>query len=100
MSTHRRLDLPIDRTTEAAMKIVHLDSSITGPNSVSRALSAEIVAAQVAENPGAEVIYHDLANEPVMHLSLAHLAAFQGAPVDNATLGQDVAQGGRYLEEL
>jgi FMN-dependent NADH-azoreductase len=82
------------------MKILHLDSSITGKNSVSRALTAEIVAAQVANNPGAEVSYHDLANEPVMHLSPAHLAVFQGAPVESAALGQDLAQGGRYLEEL
>ena len=82
------------------MKILHLDSSITGKNSVSRALTAEIVAAQVANNPGAEVSYHDLADEPVMHLSPAHLAAFQGAPVEGAALGQDLAQGGRYLEEL
>lgn len=82
------------------MKILHLDSSITGQNSVSRTLGAELVAAHVAENPGAEVIYHDLANEPVMHLSPAHLAAFQGTPVESATLGQDLAQGGRYLEEL
>jgi FMN-dependent NADH-azoreductase len=82
------------------MKILHLDSSITGQNSVSRALTAEIVAAQVANNPGTEVSYHDLADEPVMHLSPAHLAVFQGAPVESATLGQDLAQGGRYLEEL
>jgi FMN-dependent NADH-azoreductase len=82
------------------MRILHLDSSITGKNSVSRVLSAEIVAAQVARNPGAEVIYHDLANEPVLHLSPAHLAAFQGAPVEDTALGEDLVQGGRYLEEL
>jgi FMN-dependent NADH-azoreductase len=82
------------------MKILHLDSSITGKNSVSRSLTAEIVAAQVAQHPAAEVTYHDLANEPVMHLSPAHLAAFQGASVESAALGQDLAQGGRYLEEL
>jgi FMN-dependent NADH-azoreductase len=82
------------------MKILHLDSSITGTNSVSRTLSAEIVAAQVAQNPGAEVIYHDLASEPVMHLSPSHLAAFQGAAVEDAALGEDLARGGQYLEEL
>jgi FMN-dependent NADH-azoreductase len=82
------------------MKILHLDSSVIGTNSVSRTLSAEVVAAQVAQNPGAEVTYHDLANEPVMHLSPAHLAAFQGAPVESPSLEQDLAQGGRYLEEL
>src|SRR5690349_19207030 len=85
---------------EVAMKILHLDSSITGQHSVSRQLSAEIVAAQLAQNPGAEIVYHDLASEPAMHLSPAHLAAFQGAPVDNEALGRDLALGGKYLEEL
>jgi FMN-dependent NADH-azoreductase len=96
----RGVDLHINRNTEAVMKILHLDSSITGSNSVSRALTAEIVAEQVAQNSSSEVIYHDLANEPVMHLSPAHLAAFQGAPVESTALGQDLAQGGRYIEEL
>ena len=35
-----------------------------------------------------------------MHLSPAHLAAFQGGRVESAALGQDLAQGGQYLEEL
>jgi len=82
------------------MKLLHLDSSITGKQSVSRALSAEIVAAHVAQHPGIEVVYHDLANEPVMHLSPAHLAAFQGSQIESAALGQDLAQGARYLDEL
>ena len=66
------------------MKLLHLDSSITGPQPVSRQLTAEIVAAQLAQHPGAEIVYHDLAGEPVFHLSPAHLAAFQGAPVETA----------------
>ena len=82
------------------MKLLHLDSSITGKHSVSRALSAEIVAAHLAQRPGTEVTYHDLANEPLLHLSPAHLAAFQGGQVESAALGQDVAQGVRYLDEL
>jgi len=82
------------------MKILHLDSSITGKQSVSRTLSTEIVAALAARHSGTEVTYHDLANEPLLHLSPEHLAVFQGGPVESATLGQDLAQGGRYLEEL
>jgi FMN-dependent NADH-azoreductase len=85
---------------EAVMKILHLDSSITGQHSVSRILTAEIVAAQVAQNPGAGIVYHDLADEPAMHLSPAHLAAFQGAAVENDALGQDLALGAKYIEEL
>ena len=82
------------------MKLLHLDSSITGQNSVSRLLTAELVAAQIARHPGVEVVYHDLAMEPAMHLSPQHLAAFQGAPVDSEALGQDLAVGGMYMEEL
>jgi FMN-dependent NADH-azoreductase len=82
------------------MKLLHLDSSITGQHSVSRTLGAEIVAAHVAQHPGIEVTYHDLANEPVMHLSPAHLAAFQGGQVEGAALAQDLAHGASYLDEL
>ena len=85
---------------EKVMKLLHLDSSITGPNSVSRVLTSEIVAAQIALHPGIEVIYRDLANEPAMHLSPEHLAVFQGGPVRSDALGQDLALGGRYLDEL
>jgi FMN-dependent NADH-azoreductase len=82
------------------MKILHLDSSITGPYSTSRQLSAGVVAAQVAQNPGAEIIYRDLATEPAMHLSPAHMAVFQGGAVESDALGQDLALGGQYIEEL
>ena len=82
------------------MKILHLDSSITGPHSVSRVLSAEIAAAQVARNPGSEIIYHDLAENPPMHLSPAHMAAFQGGAVESEALGRDLALGAKYLDEL
>lgn len=82
------------------MKLLHLDSSITGPNSVSRILTAEIVAAQIARHPGIEVVYHDLAKEPALHLSPGHIAAFQGAPVESEALGRDLALGGTYMEEL
>src|SRR5450432_2881313 len=65
---------------ETVMKILHLDSSITGKQSVSHTLSSEIVAALAARPIGAEVTYHDLANEPLLHLSPAHLSALSGSP--------------------
>jgi FMN-dependent NADH-azoreductase len=82
------------------MKLLHIDSSILGANSVSRALSAEIVAREKALHPGLEVIYRDLAADSRLHLSGAHLAAFQGGPVEDAALGADLATGGAYLDEL
>ncbi|WP_045835415.1 FMN-dependent NADH-azoreductase [Hyphomicrobium sp. 99] len=82
------------------MKLLHVDSSILGPGSVSRQLSAEIVAAERALHPGLEVIYRDLAVEPVGHLSGAHLAANQGAVPEAPPIRQDVAAGQAALEEF
>ena len=52
------------------MNILHLDSSITGENSASRALSAAIVTELVAAEPEATVTYRDLVAEPLEHLTL------------------------------
>jgi len=43
------------------MQLLHIDSSVLGANSASRALSAEIVARQVALHPGMKVVRRDLA---------------------------------------
>ncbi|MFA5956451.1 FMN-dependent NADH-azoreductase [Hyphomicrobium sp.] len=82
------------------MKLLHVDSSILGPGSVSRQLSAEIAAAEQRLHPGIQVIYRDLAVEPVGHLSGAHLAAAQGAAPEAADVRQDVAAGQAALEEF
>jgi|ERR1700722_11150127 len=82
------------------MKLLHIDSSITGPGSVSRTLSAGIVAAQRQLHPGVEVIYRDLAAEPVDHLTGAHLAAAQGASPEAPALQRDLASGQAALEEF
>ncbi len=60
------------------MQLLHIDSSVLGPNSASRALSAEIVARHVALHPGTTMIHRDLAADAALHLSSAHLAAWQG----------------------
>ena len=52
------------------MTILHIDSSINGENSASRAISARIVQQLKALNWGEEVIYRDLAAEPLPHLTL------------------------------
>ncbi|MBW8859796.1 MAG: FMN-dependent NADH-azoreductase [Caulobacter sp.] len=80
------------------MKLLHIDSSILGAGSVSRTLSAAIVAAQQAQHPGLQVSYRDLAAQPVDHLSGAHLAAGQGAVPEDAALAADVADGAAVLD--
>ncbi len=49
------------------MKLLHIDSSALGTNSVSRGLSAAIVDAWKRREPGLEVVYRDLAAEPLPH---------------------------------
>lgn len=80
--------------------ILHIDTSILGGYSVSRQLSAEIVARQKTLHPNATVIYRDLVEAPALHLSDKHIAALQGAEVTDAALGADLAVGGAYIDDL
>ncbi|WP_370677264.1 FMN-dependent NADH-azoreductase [Pleomorphomonas sp. PLEO] len=80
--------------------ILHIDSSILGGYSVSRTLTADIVAKQQALHPGARVIRRDLVVDAAFHLSDAHLAVFQGGAVNSPALGEDIAVGGAYADDL
>ena len=82
------------------MQLLHLDSSVLGSASVSRQLSARIVARHLALHPDLRVVVRDLAADPALHLSGAHMAAFQGAPTDDATITADLLKGNAYLDEL
>jgi FMN-dependent NADH-azoreductase len=81
------------------MRLLHIDSSILGQGSVSRILSAEMVAALKAGRPDVEVTYRDLSAQPLGHLTAGHLGALQGTPVD-PPLESDVAAGKTALEEF
>jgi len=57
------------------MNILHLDSSVLGQNSASRALTAAIVARLLRDAPNAQVQHRDLAGEHALpHLDGASLA--------------------------
>jgi FMN-dependent NADH-azoreductase len=81
------------------MKLLHIDSSVLGPHSVSRQISAAIVERLRKATPGIEIVYRDLTLTPLAHLSGPHLAAAQGA-VPEAALQEDVAAGQAALEEF
>lgn len=49
------------------MKLLHIDSSVTGAASVSRVLTAEIVARFAAHTPSLEVTRRDLTEDPLPH---------------------------------
>jgi FMN-dependent NADH-azoreductase len=81
------------------MKLLHLDSSVLGPHSVSRQVSAAIVDRLRKATPGLDITYRDLTLTPLAHLSGSHLAAGQGAPAE-ASLREDLAAGQAVLSEF
>jgi FMN-dependent NADH-azoreductase len=81
-------------------KLLHIDSSVLGPHSVSRQLSAAIVERLRKATPSLEVTHRDLTAAPLAHLSGAHLAAMQGAVNPDATLQQEIATSGAVLAEF
>ncbi|BCA04950.1 FMN-dependent NADH-azoreductase [Bradyrhizobium diazoefficiens] len=81
------------------MKLLHIDSSVLGPHSVSRQVSAAIVDRLRQATPSIDVVYRDLTQTPLAHLSGSHLAAAQGAPAP-AELGPDLAASAAVLNEF
>ena len=82
------------------MHILQIDSAITGPASVSRKLTADIVAKLTAANPGATVTYRDL-NEGVPAIDTDWFHAVRLAPANPTAEQQrviDRADG--YLAEV
>ena len=81
------------------MKLLHIDSSVLGPHSVSRQVSAAIVDRLRQATPGLDIVYRDLTSTPLAHLSGHHLTAAQGA-VPEAALLPDIAASQAVLEEF
>ncbi len=82
------------------MKLLHIDASILGANSASRQVSRAVVDKLREATPGLETVYRDLAAQPLLHLSGAHLAAGQGAMPESPFVRDDVAAGGAALDEF
>ena len=80
------------------MKLLHIDSSILGANSVSRSLSAAAVAR--LDVPPDQVTYRDLASKPVSHLSGAYLAGQSPDVQHDQAMQEDLALGGEVLDEF
>ncbi|WP_131195127.1 FMN-dependent NADH-azoreductase [Lichenihabitans psoromatis] len=83
------------------MKLLHIDSSILGDNSVSRRLSAGIVAKLREAHPDVTVTTRDLAATPIAHLSGAYLGAAQAAAGQHSpALQEDLASSEAALEDF
>lgn len=81
-------------------KLLHVDSSILGPNSVSRQLTQSIVDELRAADPGLEITRLDLATHPLGHLTMDHLAALQGATPEPSSARDDISAGAQALEDF
>ena len=66
------------------MNLLHLDSSVLGDHSASRALTAAIVASWRQAVPGLRTTYRDLAADPLPHLDGAALAKADPAAAADA----------------
>jgi FMN-dependent NADH-azoreductase len=83
------------------MKLLHVDSSILENNSVSRRLTAAIVANWQARVPGLDVTYRDLAATPVPHLSAAFLGAAGLDPsAHSLEMQRDLAISAAVMDEF
>ncbi|MCB1975326.1 MAG: FMN-dependent NADH-azoreductase [Nitrospirota bacterium] len=60
------------------MQLLHIDSAITGTQSVSRQLTAQVTAAWVAAHPGTQVDYLDLVANAPAHFTMDALAPRTG----------------------
>lgn len=82
------------------MKLLHIDASILGGNSVSRQLSAAAVERLRKTTPDLDVTYHDLSAKPLSHLSGEHLAAAHGATPETQAVRDDIAASTAALDEF
>ncbi len=73
------------------MKLLHIDSSALGHHSVSRQLTADIVAGLAHRTPELDITYRDLAAEPLAHWTPGTDAADPVAAVGNRMLEEFLA---------
>lgn len=82
------------------MKLLHIDSSISGRASASRQLTRQIVDRLTATDPKADVTYRDLDRAPLPHLDSNHLAGMSPGATIGETTRQELAQSAAALEEF
>ncbi|ANC35340.1 NAD(P)H-dependent oxidoreductase [Acinetobacter baumannii] len=82
------------------MKLLQIDTSILGEQSVSRQLTSSVIRQLSTAYTDVEIIHHDFALEPIPHLSDAEFLAWQGVEPNNETAQQRVARNTQYLDEF
>lgn len=82
-------------------KVLQINSSITGDNSVSRELSRELIKRLNQVSEGIELIERDFGKEPIPHLDGARLGAlFTPAEARSEEQNQAVAFADQLIDEL
>ena len=84
------------------MQVLHLDSSILGDASGSRALSASIVSAIRTHNPDANVVYRDLVLDAIPHLDGPIASGFRDLSIasDDPHVAREHARSDALVHEL
>ncbi len=80
--------------------LLHIDSSVLGDNSVSRKLTAELVAREQALHPDLKIIRLDLAANPPAHLSPEHVGAWFGHAATTPAVIADIEATKSYIDDL
>ena len=83
------------------MNILHIDASASDAvTSHSRRLSAELVQKLKAANPGASVVYHDLAAERLPHVDMTIRQAWTPEGEKDASLSETATRSKAMVDEL
>lgn len=82
------------------MKILHIDSSVTGAKSISRPLTQKAIAQLKTLHPEAEVTYRDLIADPLRHYTAVLRMFGADAPNLTAEQQQELATGEAILAEF
>ncbi len=82
------------------MNILHLDSSVTGPNSVSRPLTQDAAEKLKAANPGATYIYRDLVKDTLRHYTAVLRTHGADSPDHTPEQKHELETGNKILDEF
>lgn len=82
------------------MKLLHVDSSILGPRSASRQLTAAIVASLKKADSAIEVDYHDLVAEPLEHLTGVEYMLLAGGEPPDDVVRQKTVRNAKVLDRF
>ena len=82
------------------MKLLHIDSSISGEASASRRLSSTIATELARAIPGLEVVRRDLDSDPIPHLDTRLLAAARPDSAADTATRVEAEKGAVVLEEF